>query len=1517
MKKVIITAIMLVLAMFMLTTNVQAYSMSFSGTKTTVEPGETFNVTVSVDEATTRANGHIKYDSSLFTFVSSTGSNMTANATSGTVQWLYSEPVGQETGANSFTFTFKAADVTETKKGTFTMEDFIAITKTNEEGYGQDKNTIGGTSSVEVTINKKADEPSEPTWKITPSGDFTLEKGESKQLTADGDVTWSTSDSSVATVDQNGKVTGVGEGNATITATDKDGNKQTVTVTVKDNSQTPGDNDNDNETHDNWSIEPSEDFSLKVGDKKKLTADGEGVEWKSSNEKVAKVDQNGNVTAVGAGTATITATDKYGNTKTIKVTVTKKTTTAGKKDNTQSPDSKLPQTGENAGKFVVLGIAGIVLAAGIVFKKKAKELDKLFVLLPIVAVLSLSGTVHAVKLADTDNLQAGAFTNLISGKNVLAINPKKAFETKNVIDVEVLKNIFGENSEVKALKDKDGKTLDLTTKPIPTGAVATIAKDSESKDYVILLYGDANGDGKICDVSDIDVIRQDYVFNKKADGVYKLAADLYVDSKLDVRDIQRMVSKYLGNLDGGLVSKFPGDEGTTPTDPSDTGETDDLSIAVAKVESTGKMYKTLQYAVNAVGSSNDKITLLKNSTENVTIADKGDLTIDFNGNDFTTKQGGYGITIAGNVSFVNSKDKESKFTGKEKAIVNITKDNAKVTFGKGIKIDSAALGAAVEIAEGKSGVEVSMSDASWSNSATGCFVQDNGKDTKVNILTGKINAYDFIVKQGKDANTTITIGDKSKEISETDPYIQTRDAWWSQLNENTIINMYNGKISTRNGLQQFKEKYVDGFRDDAFLYVNQGGSEAYYKKLADGQTLQEEEAVASVMPQNALFTSAQKAVDYASTGERVVLLKEINETLNVSEDKSIILDLNGFDLKGTEETFYTIATAGTLSVVNNGEKEATIDRPSTTDYHDAERGKVTGADIWVKESGNVSVGDNIELVIQISGGANIVNTGSGDITVDGADFNAENVGGGVHAIRDNGENSDLFIFKGDLETQSGQGKIAVRKSSSGNLYIGKNSKDTDGVPGIQEEILLKNKTEDENKDELFINGNVDAKNAQIYYFNGEIKDGTLIYKDKNEQEENIMEPVLRDGARLVKQGNDVGLHYEKLAEGELPISYSLYFSKDQVTEGVPDAVCYLTDDTEFGARQNFYRYFKTVQDAVNVEPNGAHENFNGVSPNEGGKLNIISLMKKSEDENKEATVTESIDIPKDKKVFLFGDRVDTQTLIGEADENYTIKNEGDLVVKNMTILKDGITSSSENTDNKDEYLVNVLIKDSGSLELQDNTILKLRDATNSENIRNEGSGDIIIDGAEISSVITHSRPNLELTNTIGIYDTSSESDIYIKKGTIKATTAICKKNSGKLTIGEKDSENPVAESSLCVYGTSYCLDVCSSTDVYFYNGKLKTDLSDKLVCCESTNNGAGEGTEHKIKEGNSKLDIVVENRAGTSVYYVEDGEATKNPMAWDVATGEKSQAAKAAALQANKVQVANVATMLALDIFNQ
>ena len=132
-------------------------------------------------------------------------------------------------------------------------------------------------------------------------------------------VNWTSSNTSIATVDNSGKVTGVAAGTATITATSTTDASITAScaVTVQAVAVT------------NVSINPTS-ANLQIGGGADLTytvlpanATDKSVSWSSSNTAVATVNNNGHVSAVAAGTATITVTTTDGNkTATCSVTVT-------------------------------------------------------------------------------------------------------------------------------------------------------------------------------------------------------------------------------------------------------------------------------------------------------------------------------------------------------------------------------------------------------------------------------------------------------------------------------------------------------------------------------------------------------------------------------------------------------------------------------------------------------------------------------------------------------------------------------------------------------------------------------------------------------------------------------------------------------------------------------------------------------------------------------------------------------------------------------------------------------------------------------------------------------------------------------------------------------------------------------------------------------------------------------------------------------------------------------------------
>jgi uncharacterized protein YjdB len=152
---------------------------------------------------------------------------------------------------------------------------------------------------------------------VTPTNPNIIAGGSSLQFTAIGtmsdsstqdltaSVVWTSSIASVATIDSNGKATGVSNGSTTITATyvptSVSGSTGLTVGTIQSIAVTPA------------------NPSVAAGTTQQFTAMGTfsipsatvditaSVTWSSSNTSVATIDSSGKATAVGTGTATITA----------------------------------------------------------------------------------------------------------------------------------------------------------------------------------------------------------------------------------------------------------------------------------------------------------------------------------------------------------------------------------------------------------------------------------------------------------------------------------------------------------------------------------------------------------------------------------------------------------------------------------------------------------------------------------------------------------------------------------------------------------------------------------------------------------------------------------------------------------------------------------------------------------------------------------------------------------------------------------------------------------------------------------------------------------------------------------------------------------------------------------------------------------------------------------------------------------------------------------------------------------
>jgi len=187
-----------------------------------------------------------------------------------------------------------------------TPAELLMLNQADYEAYVKEHSTVNATA---ITLSQNS---------------ASLHVGETVTLTAtvtpdnttNKTVTWKSSNTSVATV-ENGKITAVALGEATITATTADGTNLSASckVTVEPTKVT--------------SITLSQNTaSLHVGETVTLTATvkpddatDKTVTWKSSNDAVATVD-NGKVTAVALGEATITATTADGTNLTATCAIT-------------------------------------------------------------------------------------------------------------------------------------------------------------------------------------------------------------------------------------------------------------------------------------------------------------------------------------------------------------------------------------------------------------------------------------------------------------------------------------------------------------------------------------------------------------------------------------------------------------------------------------------------------------------------------------------------------------------------------------------------------------------------------------------------------------------------------------------------------------------------------------------------------------------------------------------------------------------------------------------------------------------------------------------------------------------------------------------------------------------------------------------------------------------------------------------------------------------------------------------
>ena len=187
--------------------------------------------------------------------------------------------------------------------------------------------TIPRISSIDITYNgEKVTELTTTENIITLDKIIRIAKENNEEEVANRDIDWITAIESIASVSNNGVVTRKKYGSVYIYATSKDGSK--VYSKVKINFVKAKAQDIKLEKNE-LILKPNQKYNA-VYEVIPYNSVSQNLKWESSNENVAKVNNNGTITAVAVGQATITLTTTDGTNISKKINVIVKPTVVTK-----------------------------------------------------------------------------------------------------------------------------------------------------------------------------------------------------------------------------------------------------------------------------------------------------------------------------------------------------------------------------------------------------------------------------------------------------------------------------------------------------------------------------------------------------------------------------------------------------------------------------------------------------------------------------------------------------------------------------------------------------------------------------------------------------------------------------------------------------------------------------------------------------------------------------------------------------------------------------------------------------------------------------------------------------------------------------------------------------------------------------------------------------------------------------------------------------------------------------------
>ena len=417
------------------------------------------------------------------------------------------------------------------------------ITATTADG-----SNLSTTCKITVKILAKSITLNKSTASLKISESITLTASILPSTTTNKSVTWKSSNSSVATVDTNGKVTAIGIGNAIITAKTMDGSNLSASCIVAV-STTLAESISLNMTTANLNVSESITLTASV---LPSTTTNKSVTWESSNSSVATVDANGKVTAINGGEAIITATTADGSNLsasckiTVKslaksITLNKSTASLKVSESITLTASVLPSTTTNKsvtwessnssvaavdtnGKVTAISIGNAIITATTVDGSNLSASCKITVTKTLAESISLNMTTASLNVSESVTLTASVLPSTTTNKSVTWESSNSSVATVNA------------NGKVTAIGVGKAIITAATTDGSNISAVCNVSVSG---------LGDVNNDAAI-NITDVMTVAS-YILGLNPNIFIFNAADINKDSKISITDIVAIVNIILND----------------------------------------------------------------------------------------------------------------------------------------------------------------------------------------------------------------------------------------------------------------------------------------------------------------------------------------------------------------------------------------------------------------------------------------------------------------------------------------------------------------------------------------------------------------------------------------------------------------------------------------------------------------------------------------------------------------------------------------------------------------------------------------------------------------------------------------------------------------------------------------------------------------------------------------------------------------------------------------------------------